>query len=147
MPPTALSFRWIEKRQAHWTRLETLLVHGRAGVSALSHDELRELALLYRQTAADLSAARDHAANAQLAAYLNQLRGRTHNLLYATRPARVRHVLTFYTQTFPAVFRQTWRYTGSAIVLFAIGALAALAISARHPGFHRFILGADMIDT
>jgi uncharacterized membrane protein SpoIIM required for sporulation len=147
MPATALSSRWIEKRKAHWTRLEALLVQGRAGVSALSHLELKELALLYRQTAADLSAAREHAANAQLAAYLNQLLGRTHNLVYAARPARTRSLLSFYTRTFPEVFRQTWRYTAAAVVLFAIGAIAAIAVCAEHPGFQRFILGGQMIDT
>src|ERR687897_2047657 len=107
MPPPALSSRWINKRRDYWARLETLLDRGRAGVSALTHTELRELALLYRQTAADLSAAREGAANAQLAGYLNQLLGRAHNLVYAARPARTRGALTFYTQTFPRIFRQT----------------------------------------
>jgi uncharacterized membrane protein SpoIIM required for sporulation len=147
MPPTALSFRWIEKRQAHWTRLEALLMQARAGVSALSHHELQELALLYRQTAADLSAARDHAANAQLAGYLNQLLGRAHNVIYVAPPARARGVVTFYTRTFPRVFRETWRYTAAAIGLFAIGVITAIAVCAEHPGFQRFVLGADMIDT
>jgi uncharacterized membrane protein SpoIIM required for sporulation len=147
MPTPALSSRWIEKRKAHWKRLEALLTHGQAGVSAFTHRELQELALLYRQTAADLSAAREYAANAQLASYLNQLLGRAHNLVYTARPARSRNVLTFYTRTFPAVFRETWRFTAAATALFAIGGIAGLAMSAADPGFHRFILGGEMMDT
>src|SRR5687768_13164444 len=107
MPTPALSSRWIEKRKAHWERLEALLVRGQAGVSGLTHRELQELALLYRQTAADLSAAREDAATAQLAAYLNQLLGRAHNLVYAGQPARTRNLLTFYRRTFPQIFRAT----------------------------------------
>jgi uncharacterized membrane protein SpoIIM required for sporulation len=102
---------------------------------------------LYRQTAADLSAAREYAANAQLAAYLNHLLGRAHNLVYAARPARSRSVLTFYAITFPQIFRRTWRFTAGATALFAIGAVAGLAMSNADPGFHRFILGGPMTDT
>jgi uncharacterized membrane protein SpoIIM required for sporulation len=127
--------------------LEALLVRGRGGVSALTHQELQELALLYRQTAADLSAAREYAANAQLAAYLNQLLGRAHNLVYAARPARTRSVLTFYARTFPRIFRQTWLYTAAATALFAVGALAGVVLSISDPGFQRFVLGGAMIDT
>src|SRR5688572_7810074 len=147
MPAPALSSRWIAKRKAHWERLETLLVRGRDGVAALTHQELQELALLYRQTAADLSAAREFAANAQLAAYLNQLMGRAHNLVYAARPARSRSVLTFYARTFPEIFRQTWGYTAAATALFAIGAIAGTVLSVSDPGFQRFVLGGPMIDT
>jgi uncharacterized membrane protein SpoIIM required for sporulation len=127
--------------------LEALLVRGRAGVSALTHQELQELALLYRQTAADLSAAREYAANAQLAAYLNQLLGRAHNLVYAARPARTRSVLTFYARTFPRIFRETWLYTAAATALFAVGAIAGVVLSISDQGFQRFVLGGAMIDT
>jgi uncharacterized membrane protein SpoIIM required for sporulation len=147
MAAPALSSRWIAKRKAYWTRLEALLARGGSGVSTMTHRELQELALLYRQTAADLSAAREYAANAQLAAYLNQLLGRAHNLVYAARPARSRSIITFYAQTFPWIFRQTWRFTAAATALFAIGALAGLAMSLEDPGFHRFILGGPMTDT
>jgi uncharacterized membrane protein SpoIIM required for sporulation len=147
MPAPALSSRWIDKRKAHWERLETLLVRGRGGVSALTHREVQELALLYRQTAADLSAAREYAANAQLAAYLNQLLGRAHNLVYAARPARTRNLLTFYTRTFPRIFRDTWRYTAAATALFAVGAIVGVVLSVTDPGFQRFVLGGPMVDT
>jgi uncharacterized membrane protein SpoIIM required for sporulation len=146
MPPPALSSRWINKRRDHWARLEALL-DGGAGISALTHDELRELALLYRQTAADLSAAREGAANAQLAAYLNHLLGRAHNLVYTARPARSRNLVGFYTHTFPKVFRETWRFTAAATGMFALGAAAGVLISVAQPGFQRFILGGHMMDT
>lgn len=116
-------------------------------MTALAHDELGELALLYRQTAADLSAARENAANAQLAAYLNQLLGRAHNLIYTARPARRRSLVAFYTRTFPQIFRDTWRYTAAAAAFFAIGAVAGALLSLADPGFERFVLGGAMMDT
>jgi uncharacterized membrane protein SpoIIM required for sporulation len=116
-------------------------------VSALAHDELRELALLYRQTAADLSSAREHRLDAHLAAYLNQLLGRAHNLIYTGVRPRPRGIVHFYGVTFPQVFRATWRYTLAATVLFAIGAAAGTGVSIVDPGFQRFLLGGQMMDT
>jgi uncharacterized membrane protein SpoIIM required for sporulation len=142
-----LSSRWIEKRQAHWTRLESLLARARRRISALSHEELAELALLYRQTAADLSSAREHRADTQLASYLNQLLGRAHNVLYSGRAPRPRGLVTFYATTFPQVFRATWRYTAAATLLFVAGGLAGTLLSLADPGFQRFLLGGEMMDT
>lgn len=116
-------------------------------MSALTHPELRELAVLYRQTAADLSAAREGAANAQLAEYLNQLLGRAHNLVYTARPVRRRGIVAFYSREFPRVFRATWQYTVGAVGLFAAGAIAGIVLSTIDPGFQRFVLGGEMMDT
>jgi uncharacterized membrane protein SpoIIM required for sporulation len=148
MPSPALSARWIQKRQPHWARLDALLhACGRGGVRALTHRELQELALLYRQAAADLSTARADPTSAALAQHLNQLLGRAHNHLYTGTPGGWRGVLHFYTRQFPRVFRDTWRYTATATAIFAAGAVIGVLLSTADPGFNRFVLGAQMIDT
>jgi uncharacterized membrane protein SpoIIM required for sporulation len=143
----ALSSRWIEKRIAYWTRLEELLAQAQRGVSALTHDELRELALLYRQTAADLSSARERRVDAQLAGYLNQLLARAHNLIYSGARPEPHGLVSFYTQTFPRTFRATWGYTLAATLIFVAGGLAGMALALADPGFQRFVLGGHMMDT
>jgi uncharacterized membrane protein SpoIIM required for sporulation len=147
VPPPALSSRWIEKRKAHWTRLEALVARGRRGVSDLTHAELRELAQLYRQTAADLSTVRDRPGAAQLTAYLNQLLGNAHNVVYSPPPARVRTVAQFFSRTFPQVFRDTWRFSATATSIFFAGAAFGLSLSVLDPGFVRFVVGGEMMDT
>ena len=137
----------MDTRAPYWNRLEALVARGRRGVAAFTHDELRELALLYRQTAADLAAAREHRADAQLAAYLNHLLGRAHNLVYSASPRRSRDVIGFYTRTVPRVFRATWRYTAAATATFVLGALAGLVVCAIDPAFERHFLGGAMMDT
>jgi uncharacterized membrane protein SpoIIM required for sporulation len=138
----------MQKRQAHWTRLETLLsACDRHGIRALDHREVRELALLYRQTAADLSTARADARSATLARYLNELLGRAHNHVYTGAPTGARGIVHFYAQGFPQVFRQTWRYSAAALLVFVAGAAIGVLISATDPSFARFVLGTDMIDT
>jgi uncharacterized membrane protein SpoIIM required for sporulation len=102
---------------------------------------------LYRQTAADLATAREDPSSRRLAAYLNQLLGRAHNLVYAGRRRQRGGLVQFYTRTFPQTFRSTWRYTAAAVAIVAAGALAGAMLAATSPGFERFILGGDMLDT
>jgi uncharacterized membrane protein SpoIIM required for sporulation len=138
----------MQKRQAHWTRLEALLgACDTRGIRALDHRDLRELALLYRQTAADLSTARADPRSATLARYLNELLGRAHNHVYIGAPTGARGILYFFTQRFPQVFRETWRYTAAALLVFTAGAALGILLSVTDPAFERFLLGVDMIDT
>jgi len=148
VPSLSVSARWIETRQRYWDKLEKLVnACGRRGIATLTHEQLRELAVLYRQTAADLSVARDDPASAALARYLNALLGRAHNLIYSGRAPRTRGILQFYTRIFPAVFRRTLPYTVAALVLFAGGAAAGAAMAAADPAFERVMLGGRMMDT
>lgn len=117
------------------------------GVGALDRARLRELASLYRQTAADLSVVRDDPAGAALARSLNTLLGRAHNLVYAGDPPRRRGIVHFYTRVFPSVFRATLPYTLAAFALFAIGLIGGAAITWADPAFARLLLNASMLDT
>lgn len=121
---------------------------GRGGVASLGHDEVRELALLYRQTAADLSTAREDPNGAPLARHLNELLGRAHNLVYAgAARARPAGALDFFATGFPRIFRETLPFTAAAFALFMAGAAAGLLMSAADPGFERYVLNGQMMDT
>jgi uncharacterized membrane protein SpoIIM required for sporulation len=138
----------MERRKPYWDKLETLVnACARRGVGALGRAELRELALLYRQTAADLSVAREDRAGAPLARYLNTLLGRAHNLIYSGHAPAARGLFHFYTRMFPGIFRLTLPYTLTATALFAAGLLAGALMAWADPGFERLLLGGRMIDT
>jgi uncharacterized membrane protein SpoIIM required for sporulation len=149
VPPRRVSTRWIDKRKPHWSRLEALVAAcGRRSVAALSHDEVRELALLYRQTAADLSVTREDPASAALTRRLNDLLGRAHNLVYAgAARSKPSEALRFLIDGFPQTFRRTLPYTLAATALFAAGAVIGLLLAAADPGFERFVLSGKMMDT
>jgi uncharacterized membrane protein SpoIIM required for sporulation len=148
MPALGVSARWVDRRKPYWDELETLVnACARRGVGVLSHAELRTLALLYRQTAADLSVARDDPASTPLVRYLNTLLGRAHNLIYSGEAREARGIIHFYARVFPAVFRQTLPYTLAALALFAAGMVAGVAIAWTDPGFQRLLLGSGMMDT
>jgi len=143
-----ISVSWLKKRQPYWTRLESLLgeVKGH-GLHSLGRDELRELGLLYRQTATDLSAVRGDSSSVQQARYLNQLLGRAHNALYSGQKKTVGGVVRFFRDEYPRIFRRFLPYTLTATAIFAVGALAGLFITLSNPDFMREFLGPHMVST
>src|SRR2546426_2943162 len=143
-----LSARWLEKRKPYWDRLESIVQRsGRGGLGALSYDELRELGLLYRQVAADLSSVREDAMSQRIAQYLNQLLGRAHNLIYMGRRARPGGILEFSRSVFPRIFRETFNYTLAPFAVSRVAAVAGFRICLAAPAFQRFFLGPRMSDT
>jgi len=141
-----ISAHWIEKRRPHWNRLEQLIyLSGRSGVSALSPTDLQELALLYRQIAADLATVREDSTSTNLAHYLNQLLGRAHNIIYMGRKTDNRNIPTFYRYRYPAIFRETFSSTLAAFLIFLCAAVAGCLLSISDPSFSRHLLGPHMI--
>ena len=68
-----LSNQWIAKRRPHWDRLASLLAQSDAsGLGQLSRAELQEMALLYRQVAADLSVLRQDPTARTYTVHVNQ---------------------------------------------------------------------------
>ena len=143
-----LTNRWIELRRPGWTRLEQLTRSAESGgLKTLSVAELRELGLLYRQTAADLSAARTDQGSRTLEDYLNRLVGRAHNFVYSGRALSVRTVGQFLAWEYPRVFRRLFPYVVTALVLFLLGALLGTLMTLARPAFMEAVLGPQMIDT
>lgn len=120
---------------------------GSRGLPALSHRELQELSLLYRQVAADLSSVREDPMSRRLADYLNQLLGRAHNLIYMGRRPGPGGILEFYRNGFPRIFRITFNYSLAAFAIFLAGTLVGFLACLGDPGFQRFLLPAPMADS
>jgi len=143
-----ISTSWLQKRRPYWARIDELVTRaGRGGVRALTHNELQELALLYRQTASDLATIREDASSRNLAHYLNQLLGRAHNLIYMGRRSRGSGIITFYRETFPEVFHDTFPYTFAAFAIFFVLGAAGLMMAIVDPRFQEYFLGSAMMDT
>ncbi|HET6145712.1 MAG TPA: stage II sporulation protein M [Candidatus Acidoferrales bacterium] len=143
-----ISTRWLANRKLHWRRLEQLVDRsGRRGVSALDHDELQELGLLYRQTASDLATVREDITSRPFTSYLNQLLARAHNLIYMGKRPNWGGVLHFFCDTYPRIFRETFPLVLLSALIFAAGGIAGAAAMLRDPGFAHLILGPQMVET
>lgn len=143
-----ISNRWIEIRQENWTRLDSILQHvERNSLKTLSSDDIREFGLLYRQAAADLSAARADDSSRTLEAYLNQLVSRAHNYIYSGQKMSPATVWEFLIHGYPRTFRRLLPYTAAALLLFLTGALLGTLVTLTRPAFMYAMLGPGMVQT
>lgn len=143
-----LSNQWIAKRRPQWDRLAALLAQSdQSGLGQLSRAELQEMALLYRQVAADLSVLRQDSTARTYAEHVNHLLARAHHIIYSGRKTSLVTLFRFLRDEYPAVFQQQLRFViASLLVSVAWGALGAVITSAR-PEFMRHFVGPRMIAT
>ncbi len=132
-----MSQTFIEKRKANWLRLEELIVRVRQlrGLQKFSRDEVRELGKLYRRTSTDLAIAREESRDPGLVNYLNSLVIRTHSEIYRSEAKGFSGILDFYRDEFPAVFRQTYRYTLAVFLIFLAIAIFSFVATSRDEDF------------
>jgi uncharacterized membrane protein SpoIIM required for sporulation len=143
-----LSNQWITKRRPHWDRLGSLLSQtGSGGLGQLTRAELQELALLYRQVAADLSVLRHDPTARSYEQYVNQLLARAHHIIYSGRKTSLMTLFRFLRDEYPAIFqRQIGFVLVSVLMTLAWGGLGA-AITTARPEFMRHFVGPEMIAT
>jgi len=143
-----LSNQWIAKRRPHWDRLASLLAQSdTSGLGQLSRAELQEMALLYRQVAADLSVLRHDPTARTYAVHVNQLLARAHHIIYSGRKANLKTLFLFLRDEYPLVFQRQIGYVlASLAVSVAFGVLGAVLTTAR-PEFMRHFVGPEMIAT
>lgn len=142
-----ISSRWLEKRKPYWNRLEELLRQSSGGMGSLSRSELREMGLLYRQIAADLSAVRQDRASRNIAEALNQLLARAHTALYFGRPSRLTSIFAWFAQEYPRIVRRTLSWTLGAALLFLAFGIAGMLVTLIDPRLPLRLLGPGMIAT
>jgi uncharacterized membrane protein SpoIIM required for sporulation len=139
---------WMDYRKDNWNRLDTLLRQSEtSGVKTLSPAELRELGLLYRQTAADLSAVRADRTSRTLEQYLNRLVGRAHNFVYSGKRISPLTLLSFLAHGYPRLLRRLSGYIYLAIAITLVTAILGSLITLIRPDFGALYVGADMMDT
>lgn len=119
----------------------------RKGLSSLGRSELQEVGLLYRQIAADLAALREDRGSVHFARYLNQLLARAHNIIYSANKTSPSAIISFFTVTYPRVFRRHWRYVQIALLIFAVSAAVGAAFTYQDPDFKLSIIGPQMVQT
>jgi uncharacterized membrane protein SpoIIM required for sporulation len=120
---------FLETRRDKWKRLEELTARAsRLRLRGLSGAEVQEFGRLYRRTAADLAIAREEVRDTRLVNYLNHLVGRAHGAIYRNEASGFLGIITFFRYDYPAIFRQTFRNTLAAFIVFMAAGGAAFAL-------------------
>jgi uncharacterized membrane protein SpoIIM required for sporulation len=131
----------IVRRRDEWGRLEALL-SSRAGAESAA--SIEELGWRYREATADLAIARRDWPTEPVTRYLNDLVERSHRRLYRQRQPMGPAIWRFYRDTFPRLFRETFRYTLAAFAIVIVGlALAYTATFIRPSLAESFVPGGS----
>jgi uncharacterized membrane protein SpoIIM required for sporulation len=138
---------WIDLRKDNWNRLDVLLRQVESdGLRSLGPAELRELGLLYRQAAADLSAARADRSARSLELHLNRLVGRAHNYVYSGNKTSAASLWHFFAQAYPRLLRRLGGYLTLATAIAVGGAALGVFITLVRPDFGAMLLGPEKMD-
>ena len=133
----------VSDRASEWERLERIVNRGlKSGPERLDPSDLNEAIHLYREISADLAILRTSEADPKLVERVNRLLARGHGLLYrGSDPRKNWSLLRFYRQTFPRVFRQTWKCTLASFVCAALFYCMAYQAVRDRPDVAADILG------
>ena len=143
-----LSNLWISKRRPHWDRLAALLAQSdQSGLSQLSRAELQELALLYRQVAADLSVLRQDATARTLHRTCQPVTGaRSPYYLFRTQDQRTL-ALPLSRDEYPVIFQRHLPYVLASFLISVACGLLGVILTTTRPEFMRHFVGPEMIAT
>jgi uncharacterized membrane protein SpoIIM required for sporulation len=143
-----LSNQWIAKRRPHWDRLAYLLTRSdENGLSELSRAELQEMALLYRQVAADLSVLRRDETARTHSDHVNLLLARAHHIIYSRRKTTWLTLFRFLKDEYPAIFQRQLPYVAASLLVTVAWGLLGAAVTSTRPEFMRHYVGPAMIAT
>jgi len=113
---------------------------------SLSQPELRDLGLLYRQAAADLSAVRADRSSRTLEQYLNKLVARAHNFVYSGPRTSFTGLWRFMVHGYPRLLRRLSGYVWLATAITLTAAALGVFVTLVHPQFGEIFLGAEKMD-
>ena len=120
---------------------------GNGGLGQLSRAELEELALLYRQVAADLSVLRRDATARSYTDHVNELLTRAHHIIYSGRKTSARSLFRFLRDDYPAIFQRQLPFVLASLLISVAWGLLGAALTSARPDFMRHFVGPAMIAT
>jgi uncharacterized membrane protein SpoIIM required for sporulation len=124
--------RFLAERSGSWAELQALVdrSHGRA--DRLTPQEMRQLGLLYRRAAADLSVARRRYPGSPGTGRLETLVSAAHGLVYG-KPRRDDRISTFFTRRFWVRVREGGRCLALSVLILVAGTVLGFVWSIVDP--------------
>ena len=132
-----------KSRQAEWQALSNLVTRSQKGLRQLAPEDVTRLGRLYRAATSDLALAQRDFPRHPVTAYLNQLVGQAHAVIYQSEPLALSRLRRFITTGFPRAYRDALPFILAAALLFLLPALAAGLSAALEPTSARWLLPAS----
>src|SRR5207245_5975823 len=138
---------FVPARREDWNRLDDLLARATSGhLNALTPAQVLTMAALYRRATADLARAQRDWPGEPVERYLNGLVARGHGVVYRRGGQVWRRIRTFYAETLPRTYRQSWPYLVAAGALLFVPAIVAYFVIIANPDAAYGIASPQLID-
>ncbi|MGB0507320.1 MAG: stage II sporulation protein M [Pikeienuella sp.] len=138
------SARFRAEREADWRRLSTIVTRAeQSGVRALSFEDARDMAALYRQAVNSLSVAREISLDKSLLAYLEALTARAYLAVYAPQETLGGLFSRFFRTSAPQAMRRSAPYILLGGLALFLGALCGYLLFMEDEAWFYVFVGGD----
>ena len=138
---------FVIRRRDDWNRLEDLIaLAGRGQLNGLAPAQVLTMTSLYRRATADLARAQRDWPGEPVHRYLNGLVARGHGVVYRRGGHVWRRIQTFYLETLPRTYRQSWPYVVASAALLFVPAIVAYFVVLAHPEAAYGIASPELIN-
>jgi uncharacterized membrane protein SpoIIM required for sporulation len=143
--PVIRSARFRAEREAGWRRLEAIVARvERSGLRALSFDDARDLAVLYRQAMNSLSVAREISLDRSLLDYLEALCARAYLAVYAPQEPLGGLVRRTFARSIPQAVRRSGVHLLLALLAMALGTATGWLLFLDDQAWYATFMPAEM---
>ena len=138
---------FVARRRDDWNRLEDLIARAGAGkLNSLAPGQVLTMTALYRRAAADLARAQRDWPGEPVHRYLNGLVARGHGVVYRRGGQVWKRIRTFYAETLPSTYRQSWPFVVASAALLFVPAIVSFFVVLAYPDAAYGIAPASIID-
>ena len=137
----------MARRRDDWNRLEDLIARAGGGnLNGLAPGQVLTLAALYRRATADLARAQRDWPGEPVHHYLNGLVARGHGVVYRRGGQVWRRIRTFYVETLPRTYRESWPYIVASAALLFVPATVSFFVVLANPDAAYGLAPPEIID-
>lgn len=139
---------FVSLRRDDWNRLEDLLAKASDGrLNGLTPAQVLAAAGLYRRATADLARAQRDWPGQPVHRYLNGLVARGHGVIYRRGGSFGQRIRTFYVETLPHTYRQSWPFVVASAALLFLPAFVSYFVVLANPDAAYSLVDPSLVES
>ncbi len=136
--------QFVKQHRDSWKQLETYISTLHKSRKHVTGHDIDQFHALYQKTAQHLSYCQTYFPDEDVTVYLNELVGKSHNLLYKDQVSSMKQIRYFFSTKFIGLLLEQWKFVLIAMLLFLFGGVASF-ISVLNDPLHLYsVLPTDV---
>lgn len=136
--------QFVKQHRDSWKQLEAYITKLHKNRKHVTGHDIDQFHALYQKATHHLSYCQTYFPDEDVTDYLNELVGKSHNLLYKDQVSSMKQIRYFFSTKFVGLLLEQWKFVLIAMLLFMLGGIASF-ISVFNDPLHLYaILPADV---